>query len=600
MPAPVLPGPARVELHEFPALTVSATRRSAFSDPRRGNRTTQSGSHHSRWPGRNADTSHMGGASFGGRARETGSARGEDARSRPVVSAAYKARIEAPTGRSAAAASEPGPEERWERRPVLGAMVRLLTLAVPIAASVATAAVTSRVVPRPSALLGVLVWWVTIIVVSTLVLAAVDRCARRLLPLATLLRLSMVFPDHAPSRFSVAFRAGTTRNLREQLAHARKHGIDDEPARGAERILHLVAVLNVHDRGTRGHSERVRAFADLIAEELRLPSADQDRLRWAALLHDIGKLEIPGRVLNKPSRPNHAEWEALRRHPAEGARIATPLKGWLGPWAAAIDQHHERWDGTGYPAGLAGEDVNLGARIVAVADVFEVMTAKRSYRRPVSAQAARAELARYAGHQFDPEVVRALLNVSLGKLRKAMGPVSWLAQLPFLGAMPRLEGAAAAAGRSALTAASAATGVSAMAMVGMVAPPDGTHSGPGPGVAVTRPQLDTASHRSQPQLPSAAVERPVGSASAPTTVAAESPDTRREGGPPVSQPTPHAADGGKNSRGAKRSAVEVPAAALGAGPVEAHTQVGDGQEVDAQVKVSPPALPATPATLRSP
>ena len=401
---------------------------------------------------------------------------------RPLVSAAYQARLQAAQSAAQRAASRSGgtpaapvaattSEGRWEGHPLLGTLVRLAAVAIPLAASVGGAVVASRAIDRPSGLMGTIGWWVLITVIATVVLVLVDRVARRLLPLAALLRLSMVFPDQAPSRFSVAVKAGTTRNLKQQMEEAKHRGVADEPSRGAERILTLVGALNAHDRGTRGHSERVRAFNDLIAEEMRLPQADRDRLRWAALLHDIGKLHVSSRILNKPGKPTDDEWEALRSHPAEGARIAAPLAGWLGPWGQAIEEHHERWDGTGYPHRLAGEDISLGARIVAVADVFEVMTAPRPYKRPVSAQAAREELARCAGSHFDPAVVRAFLNVSLGKLRMAMGPISWLAQLPFIGAMPRLEGVALAAGRTAATAAGTATGVSAMAVSGILSSP---------------------------------------------------------------------------------------------------------------------------------
>lgn len=343
----------------------------------------------------------------------------------------------------------------------------------------ASAVALSRLVPRPSGLLPLVGWWAIIVATSTAALVAVDRAARRLLPLVALLRLSMVFPDRAPSRFGIAFRAGTTRNLKEQLADARQRGIDDEPARSAERILTLVGALNRHDRATHGHSERVWALNDLIAEELRLPQADRDRLRWAALLHDVGKVEVPARVLNKPSVPSPDEWEALRLHPEAGARIVAPLRTWLGPWSLAIEEHHERWDGAGYPRGLRGQEISLAGRIVAVADVLDVLTTHRPYRRPVSAQAAGAQLARHAGSQFDPEVVRALLNVSLGRLRAAMGPVSWLAQLPFLSGVPRLEGAVAAAGRSAMTAAGTATGVGALAVMGVMGP-SSTHGNASP------------------------------------------------------------------------------------------------------------------------
>jgi putative nucleotidyltransferase with HDIG domain len=361
-------------------------------------------------------------------------------------------------------------DPRWQGRPLLGTAVRVLAMAIPVIAAVSSAIAASRMIDRPADTLAMVGWFALVTAISTVVLVVVDRAARRLLPLAALLRLTMAFPDRAPSRFSVAFKAGTTRDLKARLARAKEHGVDDEPSQSAARILTLVGAMSAHDRGTRGHSERVRAFNDLIAEEMGLPQADRDRLRWAALLHDVGKLHVPNRILNKPGKPTEKEWAQLRRHPEEGAKIAAPLAGWLGPWAAAIEQHHERWDGGGYPKGLAAENISLAARIVAVADTFEVITAPRPYKRPVNAQAAREELARCAGSHFDPAVVRAFLNVSIGRIRLAMGPLSWLAQLPFLGSVPRLEGYALAAGRSAVTAAGTATGVGALALTGMVTP----------------------------------------------------------------------------------------------------------------------------------
>jgi len=228
--------------------------------------------------------------------------------------------------------------------------------------------------------------------------------------------------------------------------------------------------MNAHDRRTRGHSERVRAFNDLLAEEMELSPRDRDLLRWAALLHDIGKLHVPTRILNKPGRLTDAEWVTLHKHPAEGARIAAPLQEWLVEWAGAIGEHHERWDGSGYPNGLKGEEISLGARIVAVADAYEVITAPRPYKRPIKAEAARQELTRCAGTDFDPAVVRAFLNISIGRIRLVMGPLSWLAQLPFLGALPQLEGTAVVAGRQAATLAGTATGVGVMAMSGIIHP----------------------------------------------------------------------------------------------------------------------------------
>ena len=472
---------------------------------------------------------------------------------------------------------------------MLGTTVRLLALAIPVVTSVASAAALSRLMPRPSALLPHVGWWAIIVAASTTALVAVDRAARRLLPLVALLRLSMVFPDRAPSRFGIAFRAGTTRNLKEQLADARQRGIDDEPARSAERILTLVAALNRHDRATHGHSERVRALNDLIAEELRLPQPDRDRLRWAALLHDVGKVEVPAGVLNKPSVPSPDEWQALRRHPEAGARIAAPLRTWLGPWSLAIEEHHERWDGAGYPRGLRGQEISLAGRIVAVADVLDVLTTHRPYRRPVSAEAARTELARHAGSQFDPEVVRALLNVSLGKLRAAMGPVSWLAQLPFLSGVPRLEGAVAAAGRSAMTAAGTATGVGALAVMGMMGPSSpgrsssptdasGRNAGPSTVVPSTGGPSSGVSSSGNANAPGSGPHGDAGRTRPSVQATAALSDDKPDGGRSAARrPTPSASQPG----GGDGQDPAPPSPPLGSqNRVSVHVNVGDGLAPD--------------------
>jgi putative nucleotidyltransferase with HDIG domain len=305
----------------------------------------------------------------------------------------------------------------------------------------------------------VVAWWGLLLAVSFLVTEVVGRILRRLVPLTVLLKLTMIFPDRAPSRFAMARRVGSVRNLEERVRNARKHGLDDDPSRAAETILELVAALSAHDRRTRGHSERVRAFADLLADALHLTQDDRDRLRWSALLHDIGKLEVPSRILNKPGKPEPHEWDTLQRHPAEGARLARPLLPWLGEWGMAIEQHHERFDGDGYPGRLSSDQISLGGRILAVADSFETMTAARSYKKPMSVAAARAELARCAGSQFDPVLVRAFLTVALGRLWRTAGPMSWLAQVPLIGA-------GAQAARTMATAARVAAGVAAVGVTG--------------------------------------------------------------------------------------------------------------------------------------
>jgi HD-GYP domain-containing protein (c-di-GMP phosphodiesterase class II) len=339
---------------------------------------------------------------------------------------------------------ERGAPGRWKAHPVQSIILRIVVLVVPMVAGVSTGLALSRLVPRPegSAVAG---WWILLFVASALVTEVVGRILRRLLPLAVLLKLTLIFPDRAPSRFAMARRVGNIRNLEERVRHAREHGVEDDPSRAAETILTLVAALSAHDRRTRGHSERVRAFADLLAEAIHLPAPARDRLRWSALLHDIGKLEVPSRILNKPGKPDPHEWETLQRHPGEGARLAAPLLSWLGEWGLAIEHHHERFDGNGYPMRLAGADISMGGRILAVADSFETMTAARAYKKPMSVSAAREELARCAGSQFDPAMVRAFLNVALGRLWRTAGPMAWLAQIPLVGAGAQVAQTATAA-----------------------------------------------------------------------------------------------------------------------------------------------------------
>ena len=128
----------------------------------------------------------------------------------------------------------------------------------------------------------------------------------------------------------------------------------------------------------------------MLGEQMGLSRGDLDRLNWAALLHDIGKLEVPEKLLNKPGRPTPDEWDVLRTHPGAAAAYVEPLRGWLGDWVDAATQHHERYDGTGYPEGLSGKHISLAGRIVSIADAYDVMTAARSYKKPLpAAQAAR-------------------------------------------------------------------------------------------------------------------------------------------------------------------------------------------------------------------
>ncbi|MEZ0448343.1 HD-GYP domain-containing protein [Cellulomonas sp. ICMP 17802] len=314
----------------------------------------------------------------------------------------------------------------WKGRPVVAATARALLVVGPVALSVGLGLAAVRWFPPHR--LGVDPWLWLLVEVScaTLVLIAATRLARRLTPLATLLRLTLYFPDRAPSRLAVAMRHYSPHAL-----HADRRGVHPQDDH-ADRILGLVAAISEHDQLTRGHSERVQAYSALIGKELGLSEREAARLSWAALLHDVGKLRVPADVLSKSGRPTTSEWTILAGHPEAGMEIAQPLRDWLGPWLEVIGQHHERWDGGGYPAGLAGTAISEGARIVAVADAYDAITSVRSYKRALSASAARAELARCAGEQFDPQVVRAFLAIGLGRLRRVAGPLSVLSALPSL------------------------------------------------------------------------------------------------------------------------------------------------------------------------
>lgn len=328
-------------------------------------------------------------------------------------------------------ASDPA-ELSWAASPMAARGVRAVAFVAPIAAGWGAVRLSSALIYPPPAGLAIIAWVMHAIVVSAVAATITERGARRFLPLATLLGMTLTFPDQAPSRYRLALRSGTVHRLRAQLADPDRHRLGEGAQQAAETALQLITVLGRHERLTRGHTERVRAYTDLIASQLGLDDRDRQLLAWSALLHDIGKLAVPAAILNKAGRPTDEEWAVLATHPTEGAKLIEPLAGWLGDWSRAPAEHHERWDGGGYPNGLAGTEISLAGRIVAVADAYDVITSRRCYKAPMTTAAARKELVDCAGTQFDPRVVRAFLEASIQRNRRFTGWLSWLPELPRL------------------------------------------------------------------------------------------------------------------------------------------------------------------------
>ena len=317
----------------------------------------------------------------------------------------------------------------WRASKPIAIGIRVFVLVVPLLIAFVGVRVVADLLYRPPGTFGLVIWVIQAGVIGAAISRVAEMQTRQLLPLATLFGMSMAFPDQAPSRFGVALRTGTVKQLQSRLDEVRTHGLGDSESDAARTAIELVSALAKHDRLTRGHTERVRAFADLIGEELNLPEGDRLRLSWGVLLHDVGKLYVPSEILNKDGKPSDEEWAILKSHPERGRELLRPLEGWLGPWLLAASEHHERWDGNGYPLGLAGTQISLAGRIAAVADAYDVITSKRTYKAPLSAAAAKQELVDCAGSQFDPAIVRAFLNVSVGR-RWTAGPLAWLADLP--------------------------------------------------------------------------------------------------------------------------------------------------------------------------
>jgi HD-GYP domain-containing protein (c-di-GMP phosphodiesterase class II) len=173
----------------------------------------------------------------------------------------------------------------------------------------------------------------------------------------------------------------------------------------------LSDVVESEDSYTASHSRSVVELVNMVADEIGVPPHERQELEFAAMLHDVGKISIPKDILNKPSRLSEEEFEVMKTHTIEGQFMLDRVGGLLGRVGEIVRSCHERWDGSGYPDGLAGEQIPFPARIVFCCDAYNAMTTTRVYREAMSHQAAVTELREHSGSQFDPQVVEALIRV---------------------------------------------------------------------------------------------------------------------------------------------------------------------------------------------
>jgi putative two-component system response regulator len=225
----------------------------------------------------------------------------------------------------------------------------------------------------------------------------------------------------AGQKYGIPFRIARSDEPEEQLllyARDLRHLLEIEKGQRAlvqsayrETVIALASALESKDTGTRAHSQRVQQYAIELAREVDPELLEDPSTEYGFLLHDLGKIGIPDRILQKPKPLTPAEERLMRTHTVLGEQMLSGVAFFHGEGLRVVRSHHERWDGDGYPDGLAGREIPLGARVFAVADALDAMTSDRPYRRARPWREAGQELMRENGRQFDPDVVSAFVEI---------------------------------------------------------------------------------------------------------------------------------------------------------------------------------------------
>jgi putative nucleotidyltransferase with HDIG domain len=211
------------------------------------------------------------------------------------------------------------------------------------------------------------------------------------------------------------------------LRQLHKNNLDLE-RNNSELLELMVKSMEARDPYTSGHSRRVQQFSVAIAKGMGLPPAEIEKVSRAALLHDVGKIhEKYAPILRKPGRLSPDEWQTMQQHPSDGAELISTMSK-LHDVVPCVRHHHERWDGTGYPLGLAGETIPMISRVIAFADTIDAMISERPYRRTMSEAEVRAEIVRCRGTQFDPTMTDKILSAPVWRLLFAPEPQSAVAR----------------------------------------------------------------------------------------------------------------------------------------------------------------------------